>query len=107
MDFKLYIVEDVLEYIARADIILAELTGRNANVFYELGIAHTAKASSRVFFRAQSVEFIPFGLRHLRFLIYRPDLSDLREKLTEALSQVVPRQYRILLHEQEPKMFPA
>ncbi len=29
-----YIMEDVLEYITRANIILAELTGQNPNVFY-------------------------------------------------------------------------
>ena len=41
-----YIMEDVLEYIARAGTILAELSGRNANVFYELGIAHATAPPS-------------------------------------------------------------
>jgi hypothetical protein len=102
-----YIMEDVLEYIARANIILADLTGRNPNVFYELGIAHTAKPSSRVFLLSQSIEYIPFDLRHLRFLIYKTDLSDLRARLADALSQSGLRQYRIFLHEQERKKFPG
>ena len=35
------IIEDIWEYINRARIIVADVTGRNPNVFYELGIAHT------------------------------------------------------------------
>jgi hypothetical protein len=34
------IIQDVWENIARARVLIADLTGRNANVFYELGIAH-------------------------------------------------------------------
>ncbi|MEJ2251158.1 MAG: hypothetical protein P8Y70_18145 [Candidatus Lokiarchaeota archaeon] len=34
------IMDDVINSIKRADIIIADLTGRNPNVFYELGRAH-------------------------------------------------------------------
>lgn len=34
------ISRDIMEGILDADVIIADLTGRNPNVFYELGIAH-------------------------------------------------------------------
>lgn len=34
------IMRKIIEGIANADLIVAELTGNNPNVFYELGVAH-------------------------------------------------------------------
>ena len=36
------VVEQIWEQISKSKILLAELTGKNANVFYELGLAHAA-----------------------------------------------------------------
>ena len=62
------IVEDVWRGILRAKIILAELTGRNANVFYEVGLCHAI--GKKVLFLAQSLDDVPFDLGHRRVLIY-------------------------------------
>lgn len=62
------IIEDIWEGINRARFIIAELTGKNPNVFYEVGICHTI--GKDVIFLAQSVEDVPFDLRHLRILLY-------------------------------------
>ena len=35
------LVNDVVALIARSKVVICDLTGRNANVFYEAGIAHT------------------------------------------------------------------
>lgn len=35
------ILETIIQGISKADLIIADLTGNNANVYYELGIAHT------------------------------------------------------------------
>jgi len=43
-----YIPEDVFRRMAEAEIIIADLTGNNPNVLYELGIAHTTKDVERV-----------------------------------------------------------
>ena len=46
------IIEDIWQHINEARLILAELSGRNANVFYEAGIAQfRADASLKVKFR--------------------------------------------------------
>src|SRR5690349_2521588 len=38
--FQDSILERIYNQIARADIIIADMTGRNPNVFYETGYAH-------------------------------------------------------------------
>jgi hypothetical protein len=62
------VVEQIWEQIAKAKILLADLTGKNPNVFYELGLAHAA--IKPVVFAASQVEDVPFDLRHLRVIIY-------------------------------------
>ncbi len=62
------IMQSVWESISKASIIIADLTNRNPNVFYELGIAHTL--GKPVIMITQSMEFVPFDLRHLRCILY-------------------------------------
>lgn len=62
------IMDDITKSIQRAKIIVADLTGRNPNVFYEVGIAHTLNKT--VLLLAQSIDDVPFDLRHRRVLLY-------------------------------------
>lgn len=62
------IMDDIRKSIERARLIIADLTGKNANVFYEVGIAHTLDKS--VLLLAQSMSDVPFDLRHRRVLLY-------------------------------------
>jgi hypothetical protein len=63
-----HIIQDIATLISRSRIIVADCTGKNANVFYEIGIAH---ASGReVILITQSMNDIPFDLRHLRAIPY-------------------------------------
>jgi hypothetical protein len=48
--------------------LIAELTGKNANVFYELGLAHAMQKN--VILITQRLEDVPFDLRHYRCLVY-------------------------------------
>ena len=81
------VVEQIWEQILKAKVLLADLTDKNANVFYELGLAHAARKP--VVFTARKVEDIPFDLRHLRVLIYEtqePNWSEtLKRNLTDFL----------------------
>lgn len=43
-----HIMEDILRGIMASEYVVADLTGRNPNVFYELGIAHSSKAATKV-----------------------------------------------------------
>lgn len=62
------IMDDITKSIQKANIILADLTGRNPNVFYEVGIAHTLNKT--VLLLAQNIDDVPFDLRHRRVLTY-------------------------------------
>jgi TIR domain len=52
------IMDDIAKSIRRARLIIADLTGRNANVFYEVGIAHAL--NKQVLLMTQSIEDVPF-----------------------------------------------
>ena len=80
------IVEDIRSSIDNARLVLADLTGKNANVFYEVGIAHTM--DKPVLLLAQSMDDVPFDLRHRRVLIYEYSPRGCK-KLELALSQHV------------------
>ena len=62
------IIEDIWRYTNEARILIAELTGRNPNVFYETGIAHTV--GKEVILITQSIDDVPFDLKHLRCIVY-------------------------------------
>lgn len=62
------IIEDIWKSINEARIIIAELTGRNPNVFYEIGIAHTV--GKEVILITQTMDDVPFDLRYLRCIVY-------------------------------------
>ena len=62
------ILRDIVEAISLSDLVIADLTGANPNVFYELGLAHAMKKP--VILITQSVEDVPFDLRSYRLLEY-------------------------------------
>ncbi len=104
----LNIVEDIWTRINEARIIVADLTHANANVFYELGIAHTL-GKTTVLLRAGSIAKtpLPFDVRILRMVPYsssRRGLALLRKQLTDTLSEVLEAhpfgsELRTLLHD--------
>jgi hypothetical protein len=102
-----HIMTDVLENISRARLIVADLTGQNPNVFYELGIAHTVKDAAQVVLLASEEEEIPFDLRHLRTVIYHGSSDQLRIGLSEVIRQLGVKQYHIDLQEGQSGTLPA
>lgn len=65
------IVGDIWRLTREATVLLADLTGKNANVFYELGLAHAI--GKPVILVSSSIDDVPFDLRALRVLIYDKD----------------------------------
>lgn len=62
------VIQDIFSLIYRSFIVVCDFTGRNANVFYEAGVAHTL--GKHVVPISQSDGDIPFDLRHHRQLGY-------------------------------------
>ncbi|MFM0005747.1 hypothetical protein PQR57_32695 [Paraburkholderia dipogonis] len=85
------IVDDIWQGIREAKLLIAELTDRNPNVFYELGLAHAI--SKPVILISKSIEDVPFDLRSIRVLVYDKDHPDwgnkLRVSLTKAIKEVI------------------
>jgi hypothetical protein len=72
--------------IEAADIIIADMTGRNPNVFYEVGYAH-AKGKLCVLL-TQNANDIPFDLKHHRHIVYDNKIVQLKELLSTDLSRI-------------------
>ncbi len=66
------IMDQVWRGIREADVLVAELTSKNPNVFYELGLAHALEKP--VVLVSSNQEDVPFDLRHIRVILY--DQSD-------------------------------
>ena len=90
------IVEQIWQSTQDADILLADMTGRNPNVFYELGLAHAI--SKPVILISDNVEDIPFDIRSLRVIKYDKNQVNwgtvLLEEITKAISEVLERPRR-------------
>jgi hypothetical protein len=83
------IIQDVVSLIDRSRVVICDCTGRNPNVFYEIGIAHTLGRETILI--TQNEADIPFDLRHLRFVRYLNNgegLQQLSAKLQARLSSV-------------------
>ena len=76
------IISDIWSEIERSDLLIADLTGKNPNVYYEAGAAHSL--GKPVILLAQSVDDLAFNLRDIRTVIYTtPD--ELRRELKRAV----------------------
>ncbi|MCY3726646.1 MAG: hypothetical protein OXF95_08420 [Rhodobacteraceae bacterium] len=78
------IIKDIVNLIDRSSIVVCDCTGKNPNVFYELGIAHTLGRDFIMI--TQNENDIPFDLKHLRFITYLNN-NEGREKLREELQE--------------------
>ncbi|MGH8729757.1 MAG: hypothetical protein ACREV9_16725 [Burkholderiales bacterium] len=81
------ITRDIVEGIIDAEIIIADLTGRNPNVFYELGIAHSV--GNKTIMTAQNIGDVPFDVRNYRVLVYDQTSRKLRGDLDKAIKELL------------------
>ena len=59
----------VSRHVLKDDLVIADLTDSNANVFYELGKRHALNAPCVQF--ATSLKNLPFDVRHYRTIEYK------------------------------------
>jgi hypothetical protein len=85
------IMRDVWSLTCNARMIIADCTGRNPNVFYEMGIAHTL--GKLLIPITQRKEDIPFDIRGMRYIQYETSprgLKQLEEELVSAIQNLIP-----------------
>lgn len=83
------LVQDIFSLIVRSRIVICDFSGKNPNVFYEAGIAHTL--GKLVVPITQSGADVPADLRHHRYLEYLSNgegLSDLEKQLSGRLTSI-------------------
>ncbi len=69
------IITHIIENLVSADIVIADLSGRNPNVFYELGVRHAVNNNTILI--ADNLDDIPFDLRGLRTITYKWDAEQM------------------------------
>ena len=81
------IIKDIINGILGAQFVIADVTGRNANVAYELGIADSFR--KRVIIITQNEHHVPFDYKHRRYFKYRIGSKRSRKGLCDCLSQAL------------------
>jgi CheY-like chemotaxis protein len=89
------IIENILDELNRADIVVGDLTDRNPNVYYELGVRHALRDSTILI--SQRIDDIPFDLRSHAIQTYNWRTSDGRKEFKKKIKEIMD------LIEQEPK----
>jgi hypothetical protein len=85
------ILRTIVQGLETADLVVADISGKNANVFYELGLAHAMKKP--VVMLARTSNDLVFDVKNYKAIIYgdiafaRP--ARLKDQLTEQLSPVL------------------
>jgi hypothetical protein len=82
------ILEVVQESIRRSDAVIADISGRNPNVLYEVGYAHAVGRPTVLLCRKE--EAIPFDLQSMNQIRYA-SIGELRDRLERRLKKMLDR----------------
>jgi hypothetical protein len=80
------VIEDICHSIQKSRILIADLTGRNPNVFYELGFAHAK--NKKVILITQDINDVPFDVKHYRCIVYKDTISG-ADELSDGLKKTL------------------
>jgi hypothetical protein len=96
------IIDQIWTGIHGARVLVAELTGRNPNVLYELGLAHALRKP--VVLVSSNKEDVPFDVQHVRVIYY-----DTRDPFwgTKLIDKVAENILSALKNPEEAILFPA
>src|SRR3954453_19729869 len=85
---------DMFRYLEYSRMVIADITGLNANVFYELGLRHRGRQSGTAILRqVQYEDKLPFDISHIKAFPYRyqpeDDAAKARGDITTLLTNSV------------------
>ncbi len=93
------IMEKILDQITESDIVIADITGGNPNVFYELGIAHSI-GKPVIFLTQDDPSEAPVDVRPFEYIKYNLDNhKDLLSKLDNAIQNIFVEDYKLMYDE--------
>jgi hypothetical protein len=90
--FREGMLDRIFNQISKADVIIADMTGRNPNVFYEVGYAHAL--GKVVLLLTQSTDDIPFDLKHRQHTVYGGQIEGLRAELVTKLRWAIAESHK-------------
>lgn len=96
------VIDQIREAIENADLVVAVCTGKNPNVFYELGMAEVI--GHRPILIAPDAADLPFDIGHLRAQLYQGRLDGLQQRLERAFQAGLDA--AIEMREPEPALDP-
>ena len=80
-------LDRIFNQISKADVVVADMTGRNPNVFYEVGYAHAL--GKIVLLLTQNSDDIPFDLKHRQHTVYSGSIDTLKSELVTKLQWAI------------------
>lgn len=90
--FEERMLDRIYNQIAKADLIIADMSERNANVFYEVGYAHALDKPTVLL--TKSAGDIPFDLKHFAHIVYGNSIVNLRADLLARVKWFMERPRR-------------
>jgi hypothetical protein len=87
IQFSGEILRQIIESIKNSNLILADVTSKNANVFYELGYAHSLGREPILI--TEKSENIAFDLSGFNHIVYGRSIIRLREKLVDRVNALL------------------
>ncbi|MFZ1042435.1 MAG: hypothetical protein WCA79_06605 [Anaerolineales bacterium] len=89
------ILDRIYNKIGKADLIIADMTNRNPNVFYEAGYAHAL--GKKVILLTQHSDDIPFDMKHYPHIIYANDsITSLKDELRTRVNWIISNPDKIM-----------
>lgn len=86
------IYNDIVKEIQEASIIIVDITNKNPNVFYELGVAHTLKQGRTIMVTQNGFKEMPFDIAHFRIIPYENSIAGkvrFEKQLTSTLTNLL------------------
>jgi hypothetical protein len=87
------IVQQIVNGIYDADVVIADITGANPNVFYELGISHALPYPNKTIVIAKKGTKIPFDIHSFRIIQYDDEIKEglrlLASQLRERMAKLI------------------
>jgi hypothetical protein len=79
------ILDRIYNQISKCDFIIADMSGRNPNVFYEVGYAHALGKSTILL--TQNADDIPFDMKHFPHIVYsKNEIKKLKDELVRRIN---------------------
>ena len=94
------IFDDIVTAIEQSSIVIVDISGKNANCCYELGISHTLKRNRTIMITHDRYDDVPFDIAHFRILNYENSIKGIalyQDNLMKTLKSItsgLPDLYR-------------